>query len=159
MRSAPSILASCLLMAAANADLDTSPPCIKACYDDSPPLNLCEDIDEITDEILARCTCSSFTSEPPLYECIRECPKSEQATYVAGLEEHVFGCQEDFFPDITVAASTAPGPSSTSAPTSTASEEDDQPAATTTTNGAGEGLNRAAPTVLAAGVLVAALLL
>ncbi|RYP03916.1 hypothetical protein DL765_010367 [Monosporascus sp. GIB2] len=142
-----------LLITTASA-LDTSPPCIKSCYDSEPPLRFCEDIPEMTDETIARCTCSSFLTEPPLYKCIRECPESEQATYAAGLGEI---CQRDSFPDITIdSATTAPSP--TSAPDEggqdeTATGDEPEP-----TGGAGGLLIRATPTLLAVGGLVAALI-
>lgn len=160
MRPSTSILPWGLFIAATTAQLDISPPCISSCYDTSPGPENCEGVTEMTDEILARCTCSSFVEEPPLYRCIRRCPESKQATYIAGLDENVFQCREDFFPDITTASTTT---SRTSEPTNTPSEEDDNQATTTSnagpasTNSAGEALNRAAPPLLAGGLVVAAL--
>ncbi|RYP85797.1 hypothetical protein DL769_000905 [Monosporascus sp. CRB-8-3] len=149
----PQTITLVLFIATASA-LDTSPPCIKSCYDSEPPLRFCEDIPEMTDETLARCTCSSFLTEPPLYECIRECPESEQATYAAGLDEL---CQRDSFPDITIdSATTAPSP--TSAPDEGDQEETATGDEPEPTGGAGEPLNRAAPALLAMGGLVAAVL-
>ncbi|KAK3293694.1 uncharacterized protein B0H64DRAFT_376566 [Chaetomium fimeti] len=167
MRRTSSMLAAALFLAAAAAGQDTSPPCIKSCYDTLPGPQRCEGVEEMTEEILTRCTCSSFVEQPPLYECIRECPKSEQATYLAGFSDQTYSCQEEYFSDITVpSATTTTRPTESSDPTNNADDDDDDNQGTTTSgggdpaepNGAGEAFHRAASTLLAAGGLVVALL-
>ncbi|KAL2167964.1 hypothetical protein VTG60DRAFT_603 [Thermothelomyces hinnuleus] len=86
-----------------------------------------------------------------------------QEFYVAGLEEHVYGCRDDYFSDITIASTTTTTTtaSRTSRPTGGPDEEGSGP---TTTSGAApeptgspDGATyRAAPVLLAAGGLVAA---
>ncbi|KAK4248585.1 hypothetical protein C7999DRAFT_30947 [Corynascus novoguineensis] len=141
------------------AELNISPPCINDCYDNNPGPKLCDGVTDMTDEVLARCTCSSFGSEPPLYECIRACPESEQATYAAGLEEHVYQCAEDYFPDIDISSATTTKTTAAAPdPTTTASSSDsDAPAPTESPNYASR---HAAPALLlgAAAGFVAALL-
>ncbi|AEO61340.1 hypothetical protein MYCTH_2130506 [Thermothelomyces thermophilus ATCC 42464] len=85
--------------------------------------------------------------------------------YVAGLEEHVYGCRDNYFSDITIASTTTTTTTASrmSRPTGSPDEEGSGP---TTTSGAAPeptgrpdgAAHRAAPVLLAAGGLVAVLL-
>jgi hypothetical protein len=159
------VLASALLLAAVTAGQDTSPPCIRSCYDNNPGPQRCGGVEEMTAGALATCTCSSFygNQDHPLLLCIRECPESEKRTYLAGFKYETEADCEHLFHAASVPSGTTTG--ATSNPTNSPDANgDDQGAGTSGVedpaepNGASEAFNRAASTVLAVGGLVVALL-
>ena len=148
-----------LLSSLASA-LNTSPPCIKSCYDANPgTLRWCQDVPTMTDEILSRCTCSSFGAQPPLYTCLKACPASEIAIYISGPNDWCFG---EFFPGVQAASTTMAGSTRTTAAATQTGTISATGAATTRSVGAGTGsgagAGRALPTMLAIGGVVLGLI-
>jgi hypothetical protein len=75
--------------------------CAVTTFNNNPPPWECDGLKDMNDEILARCTCGSFQTEPPLYKCIRKCPDDEQLTYATGLEKWAL-CAKEHFPNLDV---------------------------------------------------------
>lgn len=101
----PNFLLLTLTVAMA-AGQDLSPPCIKKGYDTNPGPYSCElagkdGAPDINAEILARCTCSSFSvnRHGSLYQCLRDCPVDEQTTYLQGWTNTTYVCTE-LFPSV-----------------------------------------------------------
>ena len=111
---------------------DTSPPCIKECYDDNGPPSYCESTvdagEDIDDTVLARCTCSSLTAiaDRGLYSCLSDCPDDELKKYLEGFTEESYSCA-DLFPGVDIDREKygSPEPTSKGGSSTDADDEDE----------------------------------
>lgn len=115
-------------------------PCISAC----PPVSSFCDGDE-TGDALAKCTCQSYVGATTLFNCIKQCPTSEQEIFAGRLPTL---CRDSLLPGVAAASSstesTVTSTGSSSSPTSTSGTAT---AATTTSSSTSSSSPSATPNV------------